>query len=162
MVRQRLNPDLGDKCRAAWLCRFCHKWRFSDESLLFAELPVLQLANSCSGTRLPRSWFIPINWLSSYKHPNPVFQRRQKGTQANASSYFQISNPSSTPTGRLHQHSECSSVTQLEGGQNIALGYCTFQSTTSDHLPRVITDFRIDKVLCDYKNSTITEGNYLG
>lgn len=49
----------------------------------FAELPEQQLANSCSGTRLPRSWFMPIIWFSSYELQTSysASQRRQKGAQ---------------------------------------------------------------------------------
>ena len=129
MVRQHLNPDLGDPCWAVWLCPLTQlkilRWKFT------AELPVLQLANSSSETRLPRSWFTPMNWTLQLQTTHILTQRPKGGRRehkANADFWSFFHPNRKAQTLRVLQ---CHKVRRWpEHHPRLAH---SFQSTTSNH-----------------------------
>lgn len=118
MIRQsKQDLKLGprDNCLKGWLCCFWYNLRLAESSLssenLFTELPAQQLANSCSGTRLPSSWFMPIIGSPARNYKHPTWHLEKAGSRAHESNsrhYFQIPSPSDPQPlpGRPRQRSD--------------------------------------------------------
>ena len=85
-----------------------------------------------------------------YTHLNPASQRRQKGTQGKYR--LPILLPPQQEGTQTLQVLQCSTVTRWPEHHPRLL--YSFQSATSNHVPKVTRGFKGDHVLCDYMNST--------
>lgn len=137
--------------------------------ILRRKFTVCCVTSAAAGQQLFRDQtsqiMIYIHYLALQLHTTNIpTQHPKEGRrehEANASGYFQISNPSTpnrkvTPTLHALQSNTVRRWPEHQTGLLHA-----FQSTASTHLSRVIRNARTDLVLCDYKDSIITEGNSL-
>ena len=118
-----MNLGPHDHCLKVWLCCLWYNLRFSESSLssenLLTKLPAQQLANSCPGTRFPRSWFMPIidSPARNYHHVTRHPREGSREHESNSSSYFQISSPfqSTTPNRKATPILQVSRATRWAG-----------------------------------------------